>query len=261
MSEEHEQHLAEAFVALADALVDDFDVLDFQHTLAEHAAELLNVSAAGVVLSDQHGGLATTAAYPPEAGAADLVVAHTNDGPCRDCLQQGSTVTSDDLATDHQRWPQFARSATQHGYRAASAVPMRLRGQVIGALTLLNQQPQAVDENSTRLGQALADVATISILQQRAIDHTEILSEQLQATLNHNVTFAQARGVLAEHGNITLSQAHTLLRHHARQTHQRLSELARNIANGTTHPHELLTTTRSQNTPRRPARASTSRDA
>ncbi|GAB2736889.1 hypothetical protein GCM10027174_07390 [Salinifilum aidingensis] len=248
MSEEHEQQLAEAFVALADTLVDDFDVLDFLHTLAEHAAELLTVSAAGVVLSDQHGGLATTAAYPPEVGAANLVVTQTDDGPCHDCLQHGTTVTSADLGAEHERWPHFAPTATQHGYRAASAVPMRLRGRIIGALTLLNQHPQAVDENSTRLGQALADVATISILQQRAVDRTEMLSEQLQATLNHNVTLAQARGVLAEHGDLTLTQAHTRLRHHARHHQQRLSELAREIADGTASPHELLTTTPSQST-------------
>lgn len=261
MTEEHEQRLAEAFVALADTLVDEFDVLDFLNTLAEQAAELLNVSAAAVVLSDQRGGLATTAASAEHARALEFLAAQTDDGPCLDCLQHGTTVTSADLGGDNERWPQFAPAATQHGYHAAAAVPMRLRGQIIGALTLLNQHPHAVDENSTRLGQALADVATISILQQRAIDRTEILSEQLQATLNNNVTFAQARGVLAEHGNLTLPQSHALLRHHARQTHQRLSELARNIANGTTHPHELLTTTRSQNTPRRHARASTSRDA
>lgn len=240
MSEEHEQRLAEAFVALADTLVDEFDVLDFLSTLAEQAAELLNVSAAGVVLSDQRGGLATTAASSNQARVLELVAVQTDDGPCLDCLRTGTTVTSSDLATETDRWPRFAPAAEQHGYRAVTAVPMRLRGQVIGALTLLNAQAQGVDEASTRLGQALADVATISILQQRAIDRTEILSEQLQATLNNNVTLAQARGVLAEHGNLSLPQAHALLRQHARQHHHRLSELALGIAEGSVHPHTLL---------------------
>jgi transcriptional regulator with GAF, ATPase, and Fis domain len=240
MSEEREQHLAEAFVALADTLVDEFDVLDFLNTLAEQAAELLNVSAAGVVLSDQRGGLATTAASSEQARALELLAAQIDDGPCRDCLSTGTVVTSSDLSTETERWPRFARAANDHGYHAASAVPMRLRGQVIGALTLLNVHAQGVDEASTRLGQALADVATISILQQRAIDRSEILSEQLQATLNNNVTLAQARGVLAEHGNLTLPQAHALLRSHARKHHQRLSELARSIAEGTIHARTLL---------------------
>lgn len=240
MSEEREQHLAEAFTALADTLVDEFDVLDFLHALAEHATELLDVAAAEVVLSDQRGGLATTAAHPPEAGAPGLIAAQTDDGPCRDCLERGASVASADLLAERERWPRFASTAAEHGYRAASAVPMRLRGQIIGALALLNQQPQAVDENSTRLGQALADVATISILQQRAIDRTEILSEQLQATLNRNVTLAQARGVLAEHGALSLPRAHAVLREHARRNHLRLSELAQNIADGTADARGIL---------------------
>ncbi|MHA6802976.1 GAF and ANTAR domain-containing protein [Salinifilum ghardaiensis] len=240
MSDEREQHVAEAFVTLADTLVDEFDVLDFLNALAEQATELLNISAAGVVLSDQRGGLATTAASSPQARVLELVAVQTDDGPCRDCLHTGTIVTSSELATETDRWPRFAPTAEQHGYRAASAVPMRLRGQIIGALTLLNERPGHVDENSTRLGQALADVATISILQQRAIDRSEILSEQLQATLNNNVTLAQARGVLAEHGDLSLPQAHALLRAHARRSNQRLSALARSIADGSLEPHALL---------------------
>ncbi len=248
MTEEHEQRLAETFVALADTLVDEFDVLDFLNTLAERAAELLNVSAAAVVLSDQRGGLATTAASSEQARGLGFLAAEADDGPCRECLEHGTTVTSSELDAENERWPRFVPAAAEYGYHAAAAVPMRLRGQVIGALTLLNQHPHAVEESSTRLGQALADVATISILQQRAIDRTEILSEQLQATLNNNVTLAQARGVLAEHGNLALPQAHALLRQHARDHHQRLSELARDIADGTVHSSELLTTAHSLNT-------------
>lgn len=244
MNEEHEQRLAEAFVALADTLLDDFDVLDFLNTLAVRAADLLDVSAAGVVLSDQRGGLATTATSIEQARVLELLSAQTDDGPCRDCLQYQAPVTSPDLAAETDRWPRFAPAATRHGYRSASAVPMRLRGQVIGALTLFNEHPHAVDDSRTRLGQALADVATISILQQRAIDRTESLAEQLQATLNSNVALAQARGVLAEHGNVSLPQANALLREHARRRGQRLSDLARGIAEGTISPHDALATSK-----------------
>lgn len=246
MNAEHEQRLAEAFVTLADTLVDDFDILDFLGTLAEQAADLLSVSAAGVVLSDQRGGLATTAASSEQARVLELVAVHTDDGPCRDCLRTATKVTSSDLRAEAGRWPRFAAAAEQHGYRAAAAVPMRLRDQVIGALTLLNTEAEGVDDTSTRLGQALADVATISILQQRAVDRTEILSEQLQATLNNNVALAQARGVLAEHGNISLAEAHVLLRRHARQHDQRLSELAHGLADGDIHATALLDPVRSR---------------
>jgi hypothetical protein len=45
-----ERLLADAFVALADTLVDDFDVVDFLHELTVRCAQVLGVSAVGVLL-------------------------------------------------------------------------------------------------------------------------------------------------------------------------------------------------------------------
>jgi len=50
-----------------------------------------------------------------------------------------------------------------------------------------------VPEADLRLGQALADVATIGILEERAIRHGEIVTEQLQTALNSRVIIEQAK--------------------------------------------------------------------
>jgi len=83
------------------------------------------------------------------------------------------------------------------------------------------------------LAKALADVATIGLLQQRAIRGRDILTEQLQTALNSRVLIEQAKGVLAERLQLDLDQAFALLRRGARDRNRRLSELAQAVVDGT----------------------------
>ncbi|WP_158887132.1 GAF and ANTAR domain-containing protein [Amycolatopsis anabasis] len=238
------QRLFRTFVALADTLVDDFDILDFLSMLAERCVDLLEISAAGVILIDQKGGLRVASASSERAELLELFAVQTQDGPCIDCVRDGQPVASSDLTAEHERWPGFTAAAHECGFRAAQALPMRLRRQVVGVLTLLNTQPDGVDEESTQLGQALADVATVGILQQRAIERNELLSEQLQTALNSRVVIEQAKGVLSEHGgNLDMDDAFTRLRGYARAHNQRLSELAHAVAEGTADLDAILTPT------------------
>lgn len=233
MNGRHEQRLAQVFVELADTLVDDFDVLDFLSMLVERCVELLEVAAAGVVLSDQKGGLRMAAASSEQARLVELFAIQADDGPCPDCVRTGRPVSSTDLATEDARWPRFAPAARAAGFQAAHAVPMRLRGTVIGAVNLLNTESNGVGEASVHLGQALADVATIGMLQQRAIHDSAILAEQLHTALNSRVVIEQAKGVLSAHGGLDMHRAFTALRGYARANNLRLSELARTVAEGT----------------------------
>ncbi|MDT7797509.1 MAG: hypothetical protein QOI78_942 [Actinomycetota bacterium] len=243
MSDARDQRLATTFVSLADTLVADFDILDFLGMLTERAAELLDVDAAGVVLSDQRGGWRPAAGSSEQAELIEVFTAQTLQGPCLDCVATGVAVASADLATESGRWPQFAPAAVSAGFRAACAVPMRLRDDVIGALTLLGSAPGAIDDASVALGQALADVATIGILQQRAIRHDEVVSEQLQATLHHRTVVEQAKGVLAEAGGLDMHGAYLALRGYAHAHRLRLSDVARDVATADLAPGALLTDT------------------
>jgi transcriptional regulator with GAF, ATPase, and Fis domain len=235
-----EQRLADTFVALADTLVDDFDVLEFLHMLCDQCVALLEVSAAGVILLDERGGLRMAAASSERAEVLEVFAVRTDDGPCIDCVRTGTPVASADLTADTDRWPRFAAAAQECGFRAAQAVPMRLRRQVIGVLTLLKIDHNGVDGTSTRLGQALADVATIGMLQHRAIGSADLLAGQLQTALNSRIIIEQAKGVLSVRGDLDMETAFTALRAYARSHNQRLSELARAVAEGTADIAEIL---------------------
>jgi hypothetical protein len=240
MSSAPDQRLARTLVTLADTLVADFDVLDFLALLTERTVELLDVDAAGVILSDQRGGWRPAAGSSERADLVELFAAQTREGPCLDCVVVGKPVASADLAAEHARWPRFAPAAVAAGFRAACAIPMRLREQSIGALTLLNHAAVGVEPARVVIGQALADVATIGILHHRAASRGELLAEQLEATLNYRMVIEQAKGVLAEYANLEMHEAFTALRAHAHTLRRRLSDVARDLADGVIDPAEIM---------------------
>jgi transcriptional regulator with GAF, ATPase, and Fis domain len=226
------QLLSETFVELTDTMVADFDVIDFLHVLTSRSVELLDVSAAGLLLADPRGELRVVAASSEAVRLLELFQLQNDQGPCLDCFRSGRPVTATDLGAG-QRWPRFAAAAGQAGFAAVQALPMRLREQVIGALNLFRANPGAFDPASVRVGQALADVATIGLLHERSMRRSDTLNEQLQTALNSRVIIEQAKGKLAERLGIDMSQAFTLLRDHARDRNQRLSDLARAFVDGT----------------------------
>ncbi len=228
-----EQLVATAFVELADTLVDDFDVVDFLHQVTGRCAEVLGVTAAGVLLTDQRGALVVMAASTEETRLLEVLQLQTDQGPCPECFHTGRSITVPDLAAVVGRWPQFAAEARRIGYNSVHALPMRLRTDVIGALNLFGTQVGALDEATLRLGQAMADVATIGLLQARAIRNRESLAEQLQVALNSRIIIEQAKGVIAERRRLDMDQSFALLRGTARSTNRQLSELARAVVDGT----------------------------
>jgi hypothetical protein len=131
------------------------------------------------------------------------------------------------------RWPRFTAAAAEVGFAAVHALPMRLRSEVIGALNFFDTSPGALDQGKLRIGQALADVATIGLLQQRALHRSGVVTEQLQSALNSRVLIEQAKGILAERLHLDVADAFALLRGGARNHNRRLSDLARAIIEGT----------------------------
>lgn len=246
MGDLRENRVAQTFVNLADTLVDEFDLSDFLHVLVERCVELLDVSAAAVLLADNRGGVRMAAASSENAELLELFAADTHDGPCIECVRTGQPVGSNNLSAETDRWPRFSAAAELCGFAAAHALPMRLRRDVIGSLSLLHTVGNGAHSMSARLGQALADVATIGILQQRAISHGEVLADQLKSALNTRVVIEQAKGMLAAHSHVlNPEQAFTLLRGYARANRLQLATLAHTVIDGTAPIATILAHNRS----------------
>jgi GAF domain-containing protein len=224
--------LSDVFIEMADTLVDDFDLLDFLQTLTERCVQLLDVDEAGLLLTDAEGVLRVVAASSERIRLLELFQLQTAEGPCLECFRTGTAVSVEDL-TVAGRWPGFSVAAAEVGFAAVHALPMRLRQDVIGALNLFGVAPGALDAERLRVGQALADIATVGLMQQRAIQRRDALSEQLQNALNSRVMIEQAKGLLAERLQISVSDAFAVLRSSARSRNRRLADLAQALIEGT----------------------------
>jgi GAF domain-containing protein len=227
-----QQRLAQTFVELADTLVRDFDVVDFLSTLAQSCAELLDAAEVGIMLVNPEGGLKVVASSSERARALELFEIQNQEGPCLDCFRSGGPVSVEDLEGDPARWAVFGPEAIRAGYHSAHALALRCQSQVIGALNLFKTEPGVFEQGDLVSAQAMADFASIAILQQRALNEARVLAEQLQSALNSRVIIEQAKGVLAERAQIEVDQAFGLLRKYARSHHVRLREVAEGLIEG-----------------------------
>ncbi|HLK94481.1 MAG TPA: GAF and ANTAR domain-containing protein [Nocardioidaceae bacterium] len=223
------ERLAGVFVEVADTLVADFDVVDFLHLITARAAELVPDSAVGLMLADHQGRLRFMGASTEATRLLELFQLQNDQGPCLDCFRTGVGVVNADLHDDDTPWPRFAPRAVEAGFRSVHAVPLKLRAEVIGALNVFGRQPTRLEPADAHIVQALADVATIGLMQERAIRRNELLAEQLQTALNSRIVVEQAKGALAQMHGVSVDHAFELLRAHARSTGTRLSDVARQV--------------------------------
>ena len=234
-----ERRLVETFVELADTLVEDFDVVEFFAFLAERVVQLGIASEAGILLVDEAGDLQFVAASHERAHLLELFQVQNQEGPCQDCFTTGMPVGVDDLEAATGRWPKFAPRAVSAGYRSAQAVPLRLRGTILGAFNLFMTEPGGIDPDAEAVVQAMADVATIGLLQQRELDRAHALEGQLHRALQTRIGIEQAKGIISERMGIPMDAAFALLRGYARNHNHKLHDTARDIVTGTLFAKDL----------------------
>jgi GAF domain-containing protein len=228
-----ESRLARAFGELADTLVEDFDVVELLTMLADRCVEVLDVAAAGIILVSPDGDLWVMASSSHTMRLLELFELQSEEGPCLDCYRTGQPVVNQGLGSAHRRWPRFAPQALAAGFQSVHALPMRLRGVVIGALNLFHTEPQDMYQGDLETAQALADVATIAILQHRAAIEAHILDEQLSHALSSRILIDKAKGIIAERLGVSTDQAFLGLRNHARKYGLRLVDAAHEVLDST----------------------------
>jgi len=226
VSADREAAVTAAFVSLASSLVTGDDVADLLDTLTTDCVRLLDVASAGLLLADARGVLHVLAASSPATRALELFQLQRDQGPCRDCFHSGRPVAVPDLAALTSRWPLFVPRARAAGVASVHAFPMRLRDATLGALGLFGSGVGSLDAADSGLAQALADVASVALVQHTAAADPSAITSQLQTALAGRAAIERAKGLLAQLGGIDMDQALAALRRHARTNSRRLTDVA-----------------------------------
>ena len=163
----------------------------------------------------------------------ELIEVQNDEGPCRDCARDGGRVLNQRLDDVMDKWPRFAPKAREAGFQVVHALPLRLRADVIGAMNIFSADLRDLSAIEVDLAQALADVATIGILQERAVAQGTHLASQLQDALNSRVVIEQAKGIVAERLKVEMDEAFAILRGYARGHRRRLRDVATDLIGGT----------------------------
>lgn len=224
-----EDLLARTFVQLTDTLVDDFDIIDLLTVLADRCVRLVEADAVGILLADDRGNLRVMAASNEQTRLLELFQLQNEQGPCLEAFTTGEIVSHPDLRSAGARWPQFVPAAVAAGFGSALAIPLRLRTQTIGTLNLFRIDIGVMPERDVHLAQALADVASIAILQDQAVRKAQVQAVELQHALDSRVAIEQAKGMLAEHGQVDMDEAFRRMRAYARRNGVRLTEVAEQV--------------------------------
>jgi len=227
----HDVRLLRTFAALADTLVDDYDVVELLQSLVDACGEHLDVSAAGILLADEGGDLEVIASTDESSRLVELLHIGAVAGPCLQCFRTGLAVELPSIADAPNSWHEFVDRALADGYAAADSIPLRLRENTIGTLSLLRAKPGGASDFDLAAARAFADVATIGILHERSIRESEVLTEQLQHALRSRVLIEQAKGVVSYTNSIPVDEAFTLIRRYARRHRLTLSEVAARLVN------------------------------
>jgi hypothetical protein len=230
MSEQtREYQLAQTFVTLADTLVAEYDIVDVLQTLVEQASRILAASDAGILLPNDAGDLEVVASTSERSHLISLLQLRADEGPCVDAFNTGKTYAVDDIAATGSRWPTFESSATAVGYRSMYAIPMRFREETIGSLNVFSDRLGPLPSPDMVIATALTDIATVTLIQERALREANIARSQLQRALESRIVIEQAKGVIAHREQVDMDEAFALLRSEARASRRRLSLVAQEV--------------------------------
>jgi len=226
-----ESRVTSTLVDLADTLVAGYDDVEMFYNLVEGCTEVLPVEHAGLLVADPLGDLHVVAATSEVTHLIELLQIQNEQGPCLDAFRSGQLVNSGPIngPEARERWPELTEAAAAAGFGSITALPMRLRDRILGALNLFRVAPEPLSPEDLAVAQAFANIATISILQARATHDAREVIDQLQTALDTRVAIEQAKGYIAQHSQLTMDEAFGRIRVYARSHNLLLRDVANDI--------------------------------
>lgn len=223
---EGDTEVARTFIELTGVIAGGGETIEVFTDLTRKCTVILPVSAAGILLRDVAGDLQVIGASSPSAHLLDLFQVQNEEGPCLECLESGEQVFDAELGST-DRWPRFSQRARQQQFSSVYALPLKSRHVTVGALNLFATSP--LEPDRLIVAQALADAATLSLLQIDPLTDNTIVIQRIQHAIEDRNTLDQARGMITQRFGIDGQEALTRLAEAARLVGVSLTEAARAV--------------------------------
>lgn len=227
--------LAESLNALYGMLLSDERLDDTLRRVAQLATATLPTCDLADVTLIRDGQPVTKGATDRRSQDLDAVQYTTGDGPCLDAWRHDRVNHIESTRTD-RRWPQFARAAVEAGVLSTLAIPLTVRGTVIGALNLYSSREHSFCESDDRIGRLFAGQAAVALENAQTHAAAVTLAQQLHEALESRGPIEQAKGVLIARHDCTPDEAFDLLVQRSQHENRKLRLVADDIVRQAQHP-------------------------
>jgi GAF domain-containing protein len=222
--------LAKSIGTLTDLRPDE-DLAATLHQAVVAAKQLFDADAAGVMLVDLDGRLRWASASDERAQVLEDNQEVFAAGPCAEAFTSGRPAVMHD-ATLERRWGEIALTFVEVQIRSGLSVPVDLGGGPIGTLDVYAVDPRGWDQSEVTALQAYAGVVASLLSAAATARQKGVLAEQLQTALASRGLIERAKGALMERERLDDQEAFTHLRRAARSSRRKLTDVAREVADG-----------------------------
>jgi GAF domain-containing protein len=235
--EQHRSNGSPDLQFLSEVRLPDMPLTDLLHRVAELATRMTTRTFAGITMSE--GGKMQTPVYTDaRSPKVDQVQYDEDSGPCVDAFRTGKVFTIPDTALD-QRWRPFSQAALAENVRSTLSVPMDVSGNrtdVLGALNLYSETPDAFDAAAVVATESLANQASIVIANSQAYWGVHDERDHLQRALESRATIEQAKGILMAQSRIGADDAFQLLVRASQRENRKLRDIATEVVSRVQQP-------------------------
>jgi hypothetical protein len=189
----------------------------------------LPVTGASIVLTA--GGIATAlASSDVVASRIEDLQATLGEGPCADACDSGRPVGEPDLAAPRRaRWVAFTPAALSAGAAAVFALPLRIGGVRLGALTFYRSRAGDLSDDQHLDAAVMADVVSQAVLAIQAQAPPGTLGPALEPLAGQRAVVHQASGMVSVQLGVGVGEALVRLRAHAFAAGRELGDVAADV--------------------------------
>ena len=164
----------------------------------------------------------------PESAVIDEAQYAAGTGPCLDAYRDGVVYVIPSTKRD-ERWPEFSRTAYEHGVNNTLSLPLLVGDDSVGALNLYGREEDVFSADDQENAQNFAVQAAVVLANAQAYWDARTLGERLTEATRSRATIEQAKGILMAQSKVSPDQAFDLLRHASQRENRKLRDIAREL--------------------------------